>query len=361
MRTGELVLWVTTDCNLRCRYCYANGGENPEYMDWQVAKRALDLMLNYFDSFKVQFAGGEPLLNMDLIERVVNYTGGLSIRYQIQTNATLIDRGVARWIRELGISVGVSLDGLPEVNDFLRPFADGRGSTTATISGLESLRAEGIRVGLTCVLSAENVAGLPGLVELASYLGNVEGISLDLLRPMGRAKRGEVDPADPALAARSVNAALRRAEELSLMGGRRVKFREVERIRYLLSHGLERKYRCPFDARRYLVVDPKGRAWPCPSLVGIPEFYLGNILEDDFADELSDKLERCRGLIALPRYCSVCPERRLCGGPCLAQTYAGQLSGEVNLTECYVRRAFINFARGKEVANHAAKEVCLSV
>jgi len=361
MRTGELVLWVTTDCNLRCRYCYANGGENPEYMDWLVAKRALDLMLNYFGRFKVQFAGGEPLLNMDLIEQVVGYTKSWGIRYQIQTNATLIDRGIARRIKKLGISVGVSLDGLPEVNDRLRPFADGRGSTTATISGLENLRAEGIRVGLTCVLSAENVAGLPGLVELASYLGNVEGISLDLLRPIGRAERVEVRPTDPALAARSVNAALRRADELALLGGRKVKFREVERIRYLLSHGLERKYRCPFDARRYLVVDPKGRAYPCPSLTSFPQFYLGNVLEDGFADELSDKLERCRGLIALPRYCSTCAERSLCGGPCLAQTYAGQLSEETKPTECYVRRAFINFAEGKEVANHAAKEICLSV
>jgi len=351
---GELVLLVTTDCNLRCRYCYARGGEDPQQMSWEVAKRALDLMFERFDGFDVQFSGGEPLLNMELVERVVEYTKGRGVRHRIQTNATLIDRRVARWIRELGISVGVSLDGLPEVNDRLRPFADGRGSTAAAVSGIESLGAEGIRVGLTCGLSAENAPGLPGLVELASYLGNVEGIALDLLRPIGRAEE-DVKPADPDLAARFVNAALRRAEELALMGGRRVKFREVERIRYLLSHGLERKYRCPFDARRYLVVDPRGRVWPCPSLVGFPEFYLGDVFEDGFADELGDRLERCRGLIALPRYCSACPERPLCGGPCLARTYAEQLTGGTNLTECYVRRAFINFAGGKEVANYAAK------
>jgi len=357
---GELVLWVTTDCNLRCRYCYARGGEDPQYMSWEVAKRALDLMFEHFDGFGVQFSGGEPLLNMELVEKVVEYTEKRGVRHQIQTNATLIDKEVARWIRELGISVGVSLDGLPEVNDRLRPFADGRGSTAAAISGIESLGAEGIRVGLTCVLSAENVARLPGLVELASYLGNVEGIALDLLRPIGRAEE-DVKPADPDLAARFVNAALRRAEELALMGGRRVRFREAERIRYLLSRGLERRYRCPFDARRYLVVDPRGRIWPCPSLVGFPEFYLGDVFEEGFADELGDRLKRCRELIPSPPRCSACPDRRLCGGPCLAQTYAGQLTGETNLTECYVRRAFINFAKGKEMTNHAAKQICLSV
>ena len=313
-------------------------------------------MLNYFDSFKVQFSGGEPLFNMDLIERVVDYTRGPGIRYQLQTNATLIDRGVARRIKKLGISVGVSLDGLPEVNDLLRPFADGRGSTTATISGIENLRTEGIRVGLTCVLSAENAAGLPELVELASYLGNVEGISLDLLRPIGRAERGEVRPADPALAARSVSAALRRADELALLGGRRVKFREVERIRYLLSHGLKRKYRCPFDACRYLVVDPKGRAYPCPSLTSFPQFYLGNVLEEGFADELGDRLKRCRELIPPPPRCSACSERRLCGGPCPARIHAGRSGGSE--IECHVRRALIDFARGRD---HAAEQIRLPV
>ncbi len=77
----ELVLWVTTDCNLRCRYCYANGGDKAEYMDWQVAKQTLDIMLSHSDGFKIQFAGGEPLLNIDLIEQVVGYTLGLGILY----------------------------------------------------------------------------------------------------------------------------------------------------------------------------------------------------------------------------------------------------------------------------------------
>lgn len=337
---GELVLLVTTDCNLRCRYCYARGGEDPQQMSWEVAKRALDLMFERFDGFDVQFSGGEPLLNMELVERVVEYTKGRGVRHRIQTNATLIDRRVARWIRELGISVGVSLDGLPEVNDRLRPFPDGRGSTAAAISGIESLGAEGIRVGLTCVLSAENAPGLPGLVELASYLGNVEGIALDLLRPVGRAE-GNVKPADPDLAARFVKAALRRAEELALMGGRRVGFREAERVRLLLSRGLERKYRCPFDARRYLVVDPRGRVWPCPSLVGIPEFCLGDVFDEGLADELAGRLERCRKLIPAPPRCSACSERRLCGGPCLARIHVERSID----TECRVRRAFIDFAR----------------
>ena len=360
-RLKELVLWVTTDCNLRCRYCYANGGEGAEYMDWRVAKRALDIMIGQFGYFKIQFAGGEPLLNMDLIEQVVCYTQGLGIRYQLQTNATLIDDKIAENLKRMGINIGVSFDGLPAVNDPLRPFPDGRGSTRATITGLENLRAAGICVGLTCVLSAENVAELPGLVELASYLGNVEGIAFDLLRLVGRAREDSVRQADPALAARSVSAALRRADELALMGGRRVGFREVERMRYLLTHGVKCRHRCYFDAGQSLMVKPNGDAYPCASLASFPEFYMGNVLEQGFIDEVGVNLQRCRQFIISPPYCLTCPDHELCGGPCPAQTYAQQLAGEMKLTECYIRRVLIDYVRRKEIVDYASNKISLSV
>jgi uncharacterized protein len=358
----ELVLWVTADCNLRCRYCYANGGDDVKHMDWQVAKQALDLMLNQSDSFKIQFAGGEPLLNLELIEQVVHYTNSLNIHYQLQTNATLIDTNIARSLKRLGIAVGVSLDGLPAINDSLRPFPDGQGSTVATIVGVENLRAEDIGVGLTCVLSAENVAGLPRLVELASYLGNVEGIAFDLLRPIGRAKKGEVRQADFALAARSVSTALKRADELALMGGRRVRFREVERMHYLLTHGIMRRYRCYFNAGQLLMVKPNGDAYPCASMTSFSKFCLGNIMEKDFAERLPTTLEKARQLATHPTHCLTCPDYWLCGGPCPAQTYAQQLADDTKPAECYVKRAFINYVKRKGNLSYApANQISLSV
>jgi uncharacterized protein len=363
-RLSVLVLWVTLDCNLRCRYCYADGGNRTEYMRWQVAKRALDVMRGRSRHFKIQFAGGEPLLNMDLIEQVVNYTRHLGLTYQLQTNATLINARLAEKLKRLGIKVGISLDGLPIVNDSLRPFPDGRSSTNAAITGLENLGAVGIGVGLTCVLSAENVAGLTGLVELASYLGNVEGIAFDCLRPIGRAKEGHVEPADPALVARYVKAALERADELALIGGKRVKFREAERLGYRLLRGLKRKHRC--DACQYLVIDPRGEAYPCPSLASFPEFHLGNIMAPTFADRLSADLKRCRQLLTPPHRCLECDQYWLCTGPCPAQTYAQRLTGRaepVEPTECLVKRTFISFInRRKEAIDHAAEDqVGLSV
>lgn len=361
-RLKELVLWVTTDCNLRCRYCYANGGDDVEYMDWQVAKQAVDFMLIQSDSFKIQLAGGEPLLNLELIEQAVHYTRGLNIHYQLQTNTTLIDTNMARSLKRLGIAVGVSLDGLPSVNDPLRPFPDGQGSTVPAIVGVKNLRAEGIRVGLTCVLSAENAAGLPALVELASYLGNVDGIAFDLLRSIGRAKTGEMRQADPALVAHSISTALKRADDLALMGGRKVKFREVERMHYLLTRGIRRRHRCYFEAGQLLMVKPNGNAYPCASLASFPEFCLGNIMEEDFAGRLIPSLAKAGQLVTHPTHCFICPDHWLCGGPCPAQTYAQQLADEVKSTECYVKKAFMHYLKGKGNLSYAsANQISLSV
>lgn len=349
----ELILWVTTDCNLRCRYCYASGGDKAEYMSWPVAKQALDIMLSRSHSFKVRFAGGEPLLNMDLIEQVMEYTRGLGIGYELQTNATLIDDGAICDIKRMGIGIGVSLDGLPDVNDALRPFADGSSSTGATIAGLQKLRSAEIGVGLTCVLSAENVTELPELTKLASYLGNVKGISLDVLRPIGRA-RGKEKQAEPATAARSVNEALNQVDEIARMGGSRVEFREVKRMRYLLAHNLQRKHRCYLDAGQLLVVKPNGDAYPCSSLTDFPEFYLGNIMDEGFRGKLDSNLKTAHKLIARPERCLNCSYYWLCGGPCPAQTYAQQVNGESKMTECFIRKTLIGYVRRKEELSYAS-------
>lgn len=341
-----LVLWVTTDCNLRCKYCYARGGEKPKYMSWQVAKRALDFMISHSKRFTVQFSGGEPLLNIDLIEKVVGYTQelkGLNIRYQVQTNATIIDLKMAMRLKHLNIGIGVSFDGPPDVNDNLRPFFDGKGSTTDTITGLQHLRTVGIRTGLTCVLSADNVKELPRLVELVSYLGNIEGITFDVLRPIGRSMNSGVKQADPESAAKYVRAALLKADEIAYYGGKKVKFREVEQIKHLFSTKKIRRHHCYFDTSQMLVVTPEGDVYPCPSLTD-PEFYLGNIMDQNFDEELATNLRKAKRLIPYPDRCSTCPVRWICGGPCLAQVYAYRNSSDkINLTACAIKKAFIDY------------------
>lgn len=336
-----LVLAVAADCNLRCRYCYACGGDEKTHMSWPVARRAVDLMVEHSDRFKVQFTGGEPLLNLDLVEKVLSYLedGGVDARCQVQTNATLISTEMADRLKGLGIGVGVSLDGLPGPNDRLRPFADGSGSAGAAVAGIKNLGDAGIRVGMTCVLTALNVRGLPALVALASYLGNVDGITLDLVRPAGRAGRDMVP--DPALAARYLDAAIERAEMITRVGGHRVKFRELERMRRILSAGRGRRYHCYFDACQSLMVTPGGEVYSCPSLL-LPEFRLGDIMDPCIGTDLRDGLEHAREIIESPLRCRRCSEGWLCGGSCPA--YVFSTGGDVEV-ECAIKGVFMRHAR----------------
>jgi len=82
-----LVLGITDDCNLRCMYCYAGGGDEKTHMSWQVARRAVDLMVERSDSFTVQFTGGEPLLRPDIFE-IIEYGQGKGLRMVIAINGT---------------------------------------------------------------------------------------------------------------------------------------------------------------------------------------------------------------------------------------------------------------------------------
>lgn len=341
-KPGLFALSVTEDCNLRCRYCYACGGEKKTLISWEKAKLAIDVMAECFKSFKIQFTGGEPLLNLDLIEEAVDYLDelGLQVPCQVQTNATLINPDVACRLKSLKIGIGVSLDGPPPVNDALRPFSDGSGSTGSAMRGIAALRDEGIRVGATSVLSRANAGTLEGLVDVLSFLGNVQGIAIDFLRPVGRARRS-MQP-DPCLAAAGIEAAIFRADRLAGMGGRRIKFRELERMQSTLEFGGARLHHCFFDSCQSLVVLADGSSYVCPSLLD-PEMMLGNIEEPDFAEGLLDRMTQARHLVQGPQECLTCPDRWLCGGPCLAHYVAG-----LNLSiECAAKKVFMRHAREK--------------
>ncbi len=346
-----LILRVTDACNLYCSYCYARGGESKKNMSWEVARRAVDYVATRAPSFKIQFSGGEPLLNFSLIKKIISYAReqGLKATFQLQTNGTLLTPGLVRELKRLGLSLGVSLDGMPEVNDSLRPFRGGQGSTLATIQGLRNLAAEGIKVGLTVVLTLRSTEELPKLVELCAYLGNIYGLSLDLVRPLGRAQDSKIAPPAEELLRQKLRAALRRAQEISSLGGPVIRFREVERIKYLLTHGCRRLYYCYATTGQSLAILPDGSVYPCASLSELSDFYLGNIMDPHFSllqavkgkPWWQRKVENMEG-------CRDCTNKFLCGGGCLARAYA--YTGRMDRPyrgDCVLRRIFIEWAQAQ--------------
>lgn len=151
--TGHLTLGVTEQCNLRCRYCPYTADEDADrphravHMSWETARAALKLLRRPGPGeppATVSFYGGEPLLNLDLIRRVVaeiRAQGDPQPRLVIDTNGVLIDDTVAEFVVAEGIELQISLDGPPDIHDRHRLDAAGRPTHAAVVAGVERILA----------------------------------------------------------------------------------------------------------------------------------------------------------------------------------------------------------------------------
>ena len=142
-----LILKITDRCNLNCVYCYNVFKSSRTFndMDFKTAKNSIDYSLKrvqHLIGLKIQFTGGEPLLNFELIEKIIKHYGklhnGVNIKYAIQTNGTLINENIIQKIKELNIKIGISFDGVD--NWELRAYHNGKNSTIDTMRGNVSFK-----------------------------------------------------------------------------------------------------------------------------------------------------------------------------------------------------------------------------
>ena len=254
-----LILKITNKCNLNCIYCYNADKNEIKDMDFKTAKNSIDYILSDdADKLKIQFTGGEPLLNFDLIEKVIKYCNKkydyINISYAVQTNGTLLNNELIEKIKDLHLKIGISIDGI-EVNDILRPYKNGNSSTLDTLRGIYLLNSHNIPFGITTVITNKNLPFIKEFVEYLIALG-VKSISFDLLKP-------------------------KKKEHLKLMPNEE----EFNKILKELNNypiyikNLQRRPNniyCFLNTGDLLFVNELGDVYPCPTLEG--HFYMGNIL-----------------------------------------------------------------------------------
>ena len=152
---GPVVVWNSTKtCNLRCRHCYmdSDGKKYKDELTTDEAKQFIDDLAE-FNVPVLLFSGGEPLLRQDFFA-LAEYAAQKGVRPTLSTNGTLITREVARRIKDIGVGyVGISLDGLAEVNDKFRGVA---GAYEKAMHGIENCVAAGQRVGLRFTINKHN-------------------------------------------------------------------------------------------------------------------------------------------------------------------------------------------------------------
>lgn len=160
-----VVVWnMGRRCNLKCVHCYAQS-KDIEYTNELTTNQGKELIddLAQFGAPVILFSGGEPLMRLDLPELAL-YARSKGMRAVISTNGTLIDKKMAKVLKEIGLSyVGVSLDGMRETNDKFRGF---KGAFDLALKGMRNCLAEGIKVGLRFTINKKNVKDIPAIFDL---------------------------------------------------------------------------------------------------------------------------------------------------------------------------------------------------
>ncbi|HWQ75442.1 MAG TPA: putative heme d1 biosynthesis radical SAM protein NirJ1 [Syntrophomonas sp.] len=214
--SGPVVVWNSTrTCNLKCIHCYMDSDAKKYQGELTTAeaKRFIDDLAE----FKVPvllFSGGEPLIRPDFFE-LAEYTAARGIRPTLSTNGTLITPGVARRIKDIGVGyVGISLDGLREVNDKFRGHI---GAFQAAMEGIQNCVAVGQRVGLRFTINSHNLAELDRIFDFIEE-EKIDRVCFYHLVYSGRGNRMMDEDVTPAQSRQAMETIIRRAVDFEQRG-----------------------------------------------------------------------------------------------------------------------------------------------
>lgn len=169
-------LHVTNACNLRCTYCYVN--KTDEAMDEATGRSAIDAIfrsarLHHFKGVKLKYAGGEATLNFELVRTLHRYAKSLAVEYGLEFQDAVLSNGVALsntmldFIRDNGINLMISLDGVGAAHDAQRVFSNGKGSFKIVAWSINRALARGVRPHLSITVTGNSVDGVAQAVTFA--------------------------------------------------------------------------------------------------------------------------------------------------------------------------------------------------
>lgn len=323
-----LCLHVAHSCDLTCSYCFAGQGRfhGPgALMKFDVAKRAIDFLVeNSGDrhNLEVDFFGGEPLLNFDVVKRTVAYARSIekahnkNFRFTLTTNGMGIDDEVIDFVNRECHNVVLSLDGRREVHDRERRTVSGEGSYDTIVPKFRKLvAARGGRGyymrGTFTHYNPDFVNDIRHMLDLGFTELSMEPVVCD---PESRFALTEEDK--PLL--------YRQYEELAaLMLEREKEGRPFTFYHYMLDLGrgpcIYKRISGCGSGSEYLAVTPQGDLYPCHQFVGEDRFRMGDIWKGIEKGDLRRNFRQCN-VYARPE-CAECWAKLYCSGGCAANAY----------------------------------------
>lgn len=367
-RSGDVVkalcLHVAHTCNLNCAYCFASQGKyhgDRALMSFEVGKQALDFLMEHSGTrrnLEVDFFGGEPLMNWEVVKRLVGYARsvekerGKNFRFTLTTNGMLIDDEVIDFVNREMSNVVLSLDGRKEINDRTRVDYAGNGSYKRIVPKFQKLVAArgGRNYYIRGTFTHANPDFTRDIFHMADDLGFTE-LSMEpvVCAPGDAAALNDADleivKEQYEILAKDM---LRRQKE-----GRPITF-----YHYMLdlTEGpcIYKRISGCGSGTEYMAVTPWGDLYPCHQFVGEEAYKLGDVWNGVQNTALREEFRACNAY-ARPD-CDGCWARLYCSGGCAANAYhaTGSIRG-VYKAGCELFRKRIECA----IMMKAARETAL--
>ena len=323
-----LCLHIAHDCNLACQYCFAEEGEyhgRRALMSFEVGKKALDFLIANSGTrrnLEVDFFGGEPLMNWEVVKQVVEYGRSKekeynkNFRFTMTTNGVLLNDEIMEYCNREMSTVVLSLDGRKEVNDKMRPFRGGKGSFDLIVPKFQKFaEMRGDRdYYVRGTFTRHNLDFSKDVMEFADLGFRSMSIEPVVAKPEEEYAIREEDL--PQI-----------MEEYDHLAEEYIK-RKKEGRGFNFFHFNIDLNQGPCVAKRlsgcgsgteYLAVTPWGDLYPCHQFVGQEEFLLGNVDTGVTNERIRDEFKLCN--VYAKDKCRDCFARFYCSGGCAANSY----------------------------------------
>lgn len=323
-----LCLHIAHDCNLACKYCFAEEGEyhgRRALMSFEVGKKALDFLIANSGNrrnLEVDFFGGEPLMNWQVVKDLVAYgreqekIHDKNFRFTITTNGVLLNDEIQEFVNKEMDNVVLSLDGRQEVNDHMRPFRNGKGSYDLIVPKFQKLAESRNqqKYYVRGTFTRENLDFSKDVLHFADL--GFEQISVE-----------PVVGEDTDFYSIQKEHLPQIFEEYDILAKELIK-REKEGRGVNFFHFMIDLDGGPCISKRlsgcgsgteYLAVTPWGDLYPCHQFVGDEDFLMGNVDDGITRPEIAEEFRGCS--VYSKDKCKNCFAKFYCSGGCMANAY----------------------------------------
>lgn len=330
-----LCLHIAHDCNLACRYCFAEEGEyhgRRALMSFEVGKKALDFLVANSGNrvnLEVDFFGGEPLMNWDVVKQLVEYGRSLEkpnnkkFRFTLTTNGILLNDEILEFVnKEMG-NIVLSIDGRKEINDKMRPFRGGQGSYDIIVPKFQKVAESRDQMNyyVRGTFTHNNLDFSKDVLHLADL-----GFKQISVEPVVGS-----DEEDYALQAEDLPEIFAEYDKLAAeMVNRYHTDKDFNFFHFMLDLTggpcvAKRLSGCG-SGTEYLAVTPWGDLYPCHQFVGEEKYLMGNVDDGITRPDIREEFKECN--VYSKEKCRNCFAKFYCSGGCAANSY--KFHGSIN-------------------------------